>query len=733
MVWSKSQPLKARGGRAASSIPAKSGEEGLKEDIGDFFSDLLGHPKNSSSTRNPDQREGTRYEKQAPSLREEDDAYNSPEVGETVSNQLASTLGSQQTQDSVPWLELGLCKSLIRAVTHLGFLAPTPVQVEAIPAALRGKDVCARSVTGSGKTAAFLLPLAHTLLTRAPRKAAGLRSSRRYIRSVILLPTRELGVQCETMLRQLLQFSTGLSVAVAIGGVAPAAQEAALDAAPDILIATPGRLVDYVHNFRGVGLDLSGVEIVVLDECDKMLTVTMMAEVLDVLHSIPEETRQVLLFSATMTKEVDAFADDHLFEPHNVDIGHVALQSKLKQQFVRIVLSSEDESGEDEEKGENKEKKPRIRSKRLREEERLASEPSKPRSSGEIEQHKVTMVKTRNLVALCKNFFKEKTIVFCKYRSTVHRLALLFQELKLSVVEIQGQQEQENRFEALQKFSDGEAQYLITTDVASRGLDIPSVKVVVNYDLPPTLTAYIHRVGRTARVGASGVAVSLVDENHDGEIMRKILAISGVVNDCQVATVKRRDIPKEMLAAAKNEVDAAFPSVKMQLEAEELEERIKAAEKRYGKSNTFSDSITEKPQKAWILSKMEQRDREKAAKDAYEKESEITINRFQNILSNLEREEMKTLQAQKQARRSERQKKQMQKDKEKAKRAELRKKAMKVVERNVVKKLKKKNLRAAAKERRATDREKKGLKPYVRRERTKKTVKNRRRSKMKKH
>lgn len=193
-----------------------------------------------------------------------------------------------------------------------------------------------RAVTGSGKTAAFLLPLAHHLLTRPPMKRTQLRSKRKYIRALIVLPTRELGVQCEAMLGKLLTFTSGLTLALVMGGMHAAAQEAQLQSSPDIVIATPGRLVDFIHNSKYV--DLTGVEMVVLDECDKLMTVTLKDQVVDIIHHIPPETRQVLMFSATMTEEVNHFAESHLFKPRNIDIGHVALQSRLRQHFVRVQI-----------------------------------------------------------------------------------------------------------------------------------------------------------------------------------------------------------------------------------------------------------------------------------------------------------------------------------------------------------------------------------------------------------
>ncbi|KAG5504533.1 hypothetical protein JIQ42_06367 [Leishmania sp. Namibia] len=657
--------------------------------------------------------------------------------------------GSEQTQEKIMWLELGLCKALIRAVSHLGYIAPTPVQAEAIPAVLRGADVCARAVTGSGKTAAFLLPLAHLLLTRQPQKAMTMNSRRRFIRAIVLLPTRELGVQCQDMLGQLLQFTSGLTVALAIGGIAPAAQEAALDAVPDILVATPGRLVDYIHNYKkGAGLDLTGVEVLVLDECDKMLTVTLQDQVLDILHHIPEETRQVLMFSATMTKEVDEFAKEHLYRPINIDIGHIALQSKLRQQFVRIrttpaasastadaaaAAATAAATANDTETPREK----RLRRKRLRAERASADDAEDGRdgdAAAESEQEHIAKVKTRYLVALCQNYVKDKTIIFCRYRTTTHRLALVFKALGLPAVEIQGNQLQEERFQAFEKFARSEVRYLITTDVASRGLDIQGVATVLNYDLPPTLTAYIHRVGRTARIGHTGTAVSLVHEVDDADIMRKILSVSGAINDHQVASVKRRDLPDELLAKAAKDIDDVFPQVRAQLAAEQLEEKIAQAEKRYGgNGDGLRSEVMTKAKREWCLSREERKKRDEEARRLYEKEAEVTINHFQNELSNLEREETEILLRQRKLRRVERDKKARETGKEKARARELRMKSEKKIQAGVVKKLKQRKIREAAKERRAAARAQKGVAPYKHGDGKQRNKKSRHKKRMKKH
>ncbi|KAG8348096.1 DEAD DEAH box helicase Helicase conserved C terminal domain [Trypanosoma vivax] len=658
--------------------------------------------------------------------------------GETISTQQDTKQSGQQTQDKIMWIELGLCKALVRAVGHLGFFSPTPVQVQAIPAILDGGDVCARAVTGSGKTAAFLLPVLHTLLTRSPVKQAQTCGKRRFVRALILVPSRELGMQCQHVLQQLLTFTTGLTVALAIGGVAQSAQEAALEAIPDILIATPGRLVDLLHNYKGPhgSLDVTGVEIVVLDECDKLLTATLKDQVEDILKRVPEETRQVLMFSATMTQVVDEFAKEHLFEPKNVDVGHVALQSNLRQQFVRIrmlpVTSVHTHENNSATKMEAVDKE-NVSLKRGR---CSVADGADQHCQGEDAAEHVTIVKSRYLVALCLRYFREKTMIFTRYRSTTHRLNLLFNAVGLPSVELQGNQQQEERFLSLEKFTSGEASYLFSTDVASRGLDIKNVCTVINFDLPPTLTAYIHRVGRTARIGESGTAVSLVDESNDAEIMRKILTVSGIVNNHQVSTVRRRDVPDELLKEATSMIDEAFPHVRAELAAEALHASIENAERRYGTGaaqKLLDNAASVKPRKMWCLSREERKKRDDEARRVYEKEAEVTINHFQNELSNWNREEKEFLQKQRQTRQRKREVEARAKEKAKSTLRELRRKSEQKLQAGVIKKLKKKKIREAHRAKRAEEREKRGKVTRRTRSSPKRMKNTRRRKRMAKH
>lgn len=709
-------------------------------------------------------------------------------------------VSGKQTQDTILWIELGLCKALTRAVSHLGFIAPTPVQTQAIPAIMSGADCCVRAVTGSGKTGAFMLPLLHQLLTRSPVKQSMMTSKRRFIRALVLVPSRELGVQCHEMTKQMMSFTTEIRTALAIGGVAAHAQEAALEQAPELVIATPGRFVDIIRNYKGPygGIDLSGVEVLCLDECDKMLTITLKDQVVDIVERIPPETRQMLLFSATMTSEVDEFAKKYLFEPKNIDIGHVALASQLRQQFVRIKVDAaalksleskpvqhemdeahhsgdsdaeaakggkrkikkvtkkrrhdgdddderrmDSESDDDNDAGK---KKKRVRSKRVRDELNADAKADDAKAKedaelfgGSVQEH-VTKIKTRYLTALCENYFKKSVLIFTKYRTTAHRLQKVFQCLGMKSAELQGNQIQEERFEALRQFVSGEANYLFCTDIASRGLDIKGVATVINFDLPPTLTAYIHRVGRTARIGAVGTAVSLVHETMDADIMRKILTVSGNINEHQVASVKRRDIPDDVLETARKHVDDVFPRVREILAAENLAQKIELAEKllRKERSDTratisLSEAITAKPKREWCLSKKERAERDAAARQKYEKEAEVTIQEAQQELAELSKEEGKFLQRQKSTRRQLREKKQRERDRELEQAKNARKKQAQKVQAGNVKALKKKKIREARKAQRAENREKKGRPAFKHSDGRKRNKKSRHSRGVKKH
>eukprot|EP00658_Telonema_sp_P-2_P018248 TRINITY_DN1715_c0_g2_i2.p1 TRINITY_DN1715_c0_g2~~TRINITY_DN1715_c0_g2_i2.p1 ORF type:complete len:579 (-),score=249.14 TRINITY_DN1715_c0_g2_i2:222-1958(-) len=573
----------------------------------------------------------------------------------------------------------------------------------------------------------------------------------RYIRALVLVPTRELGAQCEVMCKQLCQYTTDISIALSIGGMANNSQEAVLDQAPDIVIATPGRLCDVLLNFKGVtgkgyvkGIDLSGVEVCVLDECDKLLSTTLKDQVETILGRTEETMRQLMLVSATMTKDVDDFAKQYLFKPKNVDIGHVALATQLKQQFIRIKTSVEDITPDDVAEVVNKvvgRSDGRAARKRQREPKEGADpdDPSDKEEEG-VSQHtidnNISRIKTQHLVAICKSVFTNSTLIFTKFKTTAHRLNILFQLLGLQSEELQGNQPQEERLESLRRFSDGEVQFLFSTDVSSRGLDIRNVNIVINFDMPPTLTTYIHRVGRTARIGDHGTAVSLVHEVQDAEIMRKVITLSSKINDHQVASVKRRDIPLDQLAEARVLVDDIFPEVREVLSGEELEAKIDKAQRRVNSADamlsTLTDSITAKPKRTWCLTKDEQRRRAIENREKYVKEAEMVEAELAEEMQTLEKEQQVFLKQQKAERARERDIKERKYESEMRAQKDKRKKDAEKLKGGVVKKLKMAKIRKSKQEARSEARIAKGSKPVKRKSKVAKS-KPRHGGRMKKH
>jgi len=338
--------------------------------------------------------------------------------------------------------ELGLADPLCDACQKMNFKAPTAIQCEAIPWALAGRDVIGLAETGSGKTAAFGLPVLNRLLD-APQPLFGL----------IISPTRELALQIGEQL-EALGSMIGVKVAVVVGGVDMVQQAILLAKRPHLVVGTPGRLVDHLQNTRG--FSVKGVRYLVLDEADKLLAMDFEKELDTIVHAIPRE-RNTLLFSATMTSKVKKLQRASLTNPVKVEVS-----SKYKT--VRTLLQQ------------------------------YLFVPSK---------HKDVY-----LAFVLNELAGNTAIVFVSTCANAQRLALALRALGFGAVPMHGQLPQPKRLAALNKFKAGERSILIATDVAARGLDIPSVDLVLNYDLPANSKDYIHRVGRTARAGRDRAEIS---------------------------------------------------------------------------------------------------------------------------------------------------------------------------------------------------------------------------------
>ena len=350
--------------------------------------------------------------------------------------------------------QLSLAEPVRQGLTNAGFVHCTLIQALTLPVALQGYDVAGQAQTGTGKTAAFLLVLFERLIKS--QATADLR----HPRALVLAPTRELALQIHKD-ALLLGSETGLKLGLAYGGVDYEKQRQALEAGVDILIGTPGRMIDY---FKQNVFKLSQIEVMVLDEADRMFDLGFIKDIRYVLRRLPpRDQRQCLLFSATLSHRVLELAYEHMNEPEllKVETEHVTVESVNQSVFY----PANDE-------------------------------------------------KARLLAGLLKRFEGGRIMVFTNTRAATDRVERSLKANGFHVAAISGQVPQKTRQNLLRKFHDGEIPILIATDVAARGLHIPDVTHVINYDLPQDAPDYVHRIGRTARLGAKGEAISFACENY---------------------------------------------------------------------------------------------------------------------------------------------------------------------------------------------------------------------------
>ena len=346
---------------------------------------------------------------------------------------------------------LGLAEPILRAVADTGYTAPTPIQAQAIPQVLAGGDLLAAAQTGTGKTAGFTLPILHHLSTRAAQAPKPGRP-----RCLILVPTRELAAQVEESVKTYGKYLS-LTSMVMFGGVNINPQFKALKSRVDILVATPGRLLDHLGQKT---VDLSGVEILVLDEADRMLDMGFIRDIKKVLAVLPKQ-RQNLLFSATFSDEIRTLANGLLHNPKSVEVAR-------RNTTVEVVEQS---------------------------------------------MHRVPQAHKRDLLAhLIKHHDWQQVLVFTRTKHGANKLAEKLNKDSISAAAIHGNKSQAARTKALASFKDGSVRVLVATDIAARGIDIDQLPQVVNFELPNVPEDYVHRIGRTGRAGATGSALSLVDD-----------------------------------------------------------------------------------------------------------------------------------------------------------------------------------------------------------------------------
>ena len=378
----------------------------------------------------------------------------------------------------------GLHPDLLRGVKELGFTRPTPIQNDAIPPAMDGRDVLACAMTGSGKTAAFLLPILHRLFAKP----------RRTTRALVLTPTRELAAQIEEHLSQL-AVHTPLTGAAVFGGVGMGPQEHAFRSGVDVVVATPGRLLDH---FRFPYAKLAGLEILVLDEADRMLDMGFLPDIRRVLRHLPER-RQTLFFSATMPPPIVQLTREMLKNPVTVNLERRAAPATGITQAVYPV--------------------PQDR-------------------------------KADLLIALLKTGNVKSVLVFTRTKHRANRLAEKLARSGVRCERIHGNRSQAQRTAALAGFKDGKFRVLVATDIAARGIDVEALSHVINFDVPNVPEDYIHRVGRTARAELTGDAFTFVAPDEEADLRAieravnaRLLRVTLPDFDYSVRAAERLEIP----------------------------------------------------------------------------------------------------------------------------------------------------------------------------------------------
>lgn len=348
---------------------------------------------------------------------------------------------------------LSLNSTLVNTLASLGYESPTPIQLEAIPAILAKRDVMAGAQTGTGKTAAFALPILHHLLAFSPAQEL---TAARPVRALVLVPTRELAVQVQQSFVKYAK-GTDIRIGIAYGGVSIDAQVAVFNAGIDVLIATPGRLLDHL---RQGALSLKQLSVLVFDEADRMLDMGFMDEIQAVIKQVPSD-RQTLLFSATLDAAIFSLSKTLLRDPKLIE---VAKRNTTAAEIEQVVYAVDADR------------------------------------KTELVSH---LVRSKNW---------HQVLIFSRTKQGVDKLVQQLNKADISTQAFHGDLSQGAREKVLQEFKQGKIQVLVATDVAARGLDIVELKYVINFELPFIAQDYIHRIGRTGRAGSAGLAITLFSQ-----------------------------------------------------------------------------------------------------------------------------------------------------------------------------------------------------------------------------
>lgn len=462
---------------------------------------------------------------------------------------------------------LQLSRPILKALASLNYSIPTPIQSASIPIALLGRDIVAGAVTGSGKTAAYMIPVIERLLYK-PAKIAK-------TRVIVLTPTRELAIQVSDVGRKLGQYVHSLSFGLAVGGLNLRQQEQQLKKRPDIVIATPGRLIDHIRNSPSFSVD--DVEIVIMDEADRMLEEGFEKEMQEIVELLPTK-RQTMLFSATMNSSIKQLISWSLQRPVRIMIDPPkTAASGLTQEFVRV---------------------------RKREE-------LKPALLYTI---------------LSKLDSKQRIIIFVSTKDMCHKLRIIIGLLGLRVGELHGGLSQEQRLKGVTLFKKSIVPILLCTDLAARGLDIPKIEIVINYDMPKSHEIYLHRVGRTARAGRDGLSISFVGEaKRDRSIVKEVIKN---VEEMKKGKALGRNADWAEIDRVNQIIESKKYLITEIIDEEKHEKEVLAAEMELKKGENmlkYKNEIESRPKRTWFMTEKEKKEDQLRVLDSFSKVKK-TIN-----------------------------------------------------------------------------------------------------------
>ncbi|CDU21013.1 ATP-dependent RNA helicase DRS1, putative [Plasmodium yoelii] len=469
------------------------------------------------------------------------------------------------------WSDLHISKPLLKVLYELKFENPTYIQKDVIPLALEGKSILANSETGSGKTLAFVLPMLERLLYSPNIKLR--RENRKSIcitKALVLLPTRELAMQCYEVINNLIKYSP-ITCSLFCGGIDSKEQENEYKKKKDIFVCTPGRILDLLLNSSNDFINF--LEIVIFDEADKLLELGFKEECLKILD-VCKFKKQILFFSATLTKDIKELANFSLRNPIFIQSENKNKDNKSKENINTQINKN-------------------FKSFKI---------------SENLHQEFLNIINEKyrkaTLLHLCNEVYKKNCIIFFKTRKETHLMYILLKLLNFKCEELHGLLTQKKRVESILKFKNQQVDFLLCTELASRGIDIDHIKYVINYSLPANVVKYVHRIGRTARIGKEGTSCTFFLPK-EKENVKKI--IKGVKKN-NSSKIYKRVISEEKILHWDSIVKKNKKKMKEILENENVEKEIEKSNISINKIKnliTFKDEIYNRPKKTWFISSKE--------------------------------------------------------------------------------------------------------------------------------